>query len=544
MPKLLKNYPLILLCLFIAIMLLPNLDTMQVTIMEARNFITAREMVTDNNWLLTTMNGVPRYQKPPLPTWITALSALIFGVKSVFGMRLPAILMVMVLGVFTYKLSKFILKSRAHSLINALILITSFYVIGITIEAPWDIFTHGFMMIAIYYLFLLFKSETVNWKHILLASLGIAASLLSKGPVSFYALLLPFVIAFSFSFNYKNLKAKIIPFIIILILAVILGGWWYLYVRLEDPHTFEAITSKETANWTSYNVRPFYYYWSFFTQSGIWTIPAFIGLLYPYMKRRAIHYRAYKFTFLWTIAAVILLSIIPEKKSRYLMPVLIPLALNTGFYIEFLIRKFKYLNNKKETLPVYFNFTLIAIIGIVSPFGLAYLFYEQFHSNIIAFSIFGLVSIVISFFILIQLYKKKIKHVFLLTVVFFASLFVFGLPVFKTFTSKNYKPVSRLLKQNEINAIKTYSLGEATPETVWQYGEKIPTIINLNTIENLPRDSKFGLLTYGLSEEKISFLSSYFNIEKINSFDLNETEPDSRLYRDRLTFDYYELERK
>ena len=48
------------------------------------------------------------------------------------------------------------------------------------------------------------------------------------------------------------------------------------------------------------------------TQSGIGS-PAFIGLLYPYMKRRAINYRAYKFTFLWTIAAVILLSIIPEK---------------------------------------------------------------------------------------------------------------------------------------------------------------------------------------------------------------------------------------
>lgn len=544
MPKFIKNYPLILLCLFIGIMLLPNLDSIQVTIMEARNFITAREMITDNNWLLTTMNGEPRYQKPPLPTWLTAFSAIFFGVKSVFGMRLPAILMVMVLGVFTYKLSKFILKSRAHSLINALILTTSFYVIGITIEAPWDIFTHGFMMVAIYYLFLLFKSEIVNWKYVFFASLGIAASLLSKGPVSFYALLLPFLIAFSVSFNHKNLKSKIVPFVTILILALVLGGWWYLYVRLEDPHTFEAITSKETANWTSYNVRPFYYYWSFFTQSGIWTIPAFIGLLYPYMKRRAIHYRAYKFTFLWTIIAVILLSIIPEKKSRYLMPVLIPLALNTGFYIEYLFRRFKHLNSKKETLPVYFNFTLIAIIGIVAPFGLGYLFYEQFHNHIIAFSLFGLVLIVISFLILTQLYKKKIKHVFLLTVVFFASIFVFGLPVFKTFTSDNYKPVSRLLKKNKTEAIKTYSFGDATPETIWQYGKKIPTIHNLDSIESLPKDSKFGLFTYGLSEENRSFLNSYFNIETINHYDLNEAEPDSRQYKDRLTFDYYELTRK
>ena len=193
---------------------------------------------------------------------------------------------------------------------------------------------------------LLFKNETVNWQHVILASLGIAASLLSKGPVSFYALLLPFLIAFALTFKFNNITYKLPALITILVLALILGGSWYLYVRLEDPKTFEAITSKETANWTSYNVRPFYYYWSFFTQSGIWTIPAFIGLLYPYMKRRAIHYKAYKFTFLWTVIAVILLSIIPEKKSRYLMPVLIPLALNTGFYIEYLFRRFKGLNIK------------------------------------------------------------------------------------------------------------------------------------------------------------------------------------------------------
>jgi len=262
------------------------------------------------------------------------------------------------------------------------------------------------------------------------------------------------------------------------------------------------------------------------------------------MKRRTIHYRAYKFTFLWTILAVVLLSIIPEKKSRYLMPVLIPLALNTGFYIEYLFRKFNYLNSKKETLPVYFNFTLIAIIGIVAPFGLGYLFYEQFHNHIVAFSLFGFVLIFISILILTQLYKKKIKHVFLLTVVFFASVFVFGLPVFKTFTSNNYKPVFRLLKKNQTDAIKTYSLGDATPETIWQYGEKIPTIHNLDNIKSLPKDSKFGLFTYGLSEENLLFLNSYFNIEKVNHFDLNETEPDSRQYKDRLTFDYYELTRK
>ena len=46
----------------------PHLSLVEVNIMEARNFITAREMITDGNWLLTTMNGIARYEKPPLPT--------------------------------------------------------------------------------------------------------------------------------------------------------------------------------------------------------------------------------------------------------------------------------------------------------------------------------------------------------------------------------------------------------------------------------------------------------------------------------------------
>jgi len=36
----------------VALLLLPFLEVMEVTIMEARNFITAREMLTDGNWVL------------------------------------------------------------------------------------------------------------------------------------------------------------------------------------------------------------------------------------------------------------------------------------------------------------------------------------------------------------------------------------------------------------------------------------------------------------------------------------------------------------
>ena len=62
MFKIIEKYPIWTICLLVAIMLMPNINSLGVTIMEARNFITAREMVSDSNWLLTTMNGEARYQ--------------------------------------------------------------------------------------------------------------------------------------------------------------------------------------------------------------------------------------------------------------------------------------------------------------------------------------------------------------------------------------------------------------------------------------------------------------------------------------------------
>lgn len=544
MPNYIKNYPIVTICLIIAVMLLPNLATLQVTIMEARNFITAREMVLDHNWLLTTMNGEARYQKPPLPSWLTALSAIVFGVKSVFGMRLPAILMLMVLATYTYEFSKTIVKSRSQSMVNTLVLITSFYVIGITAEAPWDIFTHGFMMIGIFHLFKLFKEDNRLWRHSIFAGLAIGCSILSKGPVSFYALLLPFLIAFSLVYGYKNFKAKWIPTIVSLIIAILIGSWWYLYVRIEDPTTFEAITSKETGNWTSYNTRPFYYYWSFFTQSGLWTIPAFISLLYPYLKRRVNHYKGYKLTFWWTIIAVILLSIIPEKKSRYLMPVLIPLAITIGFYINYLFRKFKNLKDKKETWPVYFNFGLIGLIGIAVPFLLYFKFKTEFLAHILQFTALSIALIFIGLFIIIKLKNKNIKHVFFLTVAFFISVFLFGLPVYKAFKSDNFKPINTLAKYNGHKKLKIYGLNYVAPEIIWQYGDVIPALKRVKGTIKQPLEHKFGLLYNTISAKDQAYLKQHYTIEKLREYDLNRGDKNSKQYNTRLFSNYFLLTKK
>ena len=242
------------------LMFMFHMNLLPVTIMEARNFITAREMITDGNWLLTTMNDLPRYQKPPLPSWLTAVSGMIFGINNVAGLRIPTMLMAVVLCwvmfLFSFKLS----GNKKYALICALILMTSFYIVAITNEAPWDIYNHAFMLAGIYFLFRFFKDSGILWKEILLAAVFSGLSFMSKGPISLYALFIPFLIAYGITFKYTGLKKKTFPLIIYIALACIIGLWWFIYVRWADPEAFLAITKKETGNWSSYNVRPFYYY--------------------------------------------------------------------------------------------------------------------------------------------------------------------------------------------------------------------------------------------------------------------------------------------
>ncbi|MFO8000910.1 MAG: glycosyltransferase family 39 protein [Marinilabilia sp.] len=525
-----ERRPVLGICLLIAVMLIPHLDVLPVSIMEARDFVTAREMITDGNWLLTTMNGEARYEKPPLPTWLSAISAMIFGVNSIAAMRLPGILLVMVTGVFVYCLSKTILKDKAHSLINGLIAVTSYYVVGIVFEAPWDIFTHGFMLVGILSLIKLFSDEGSPWKHAVVSGIFIGFSIMSKGPISLYALFLPFLLAYGVTYKFRGLKTKALPVVLLLLLAAMVGGWWYIYVRIADPQSFMSIAREEVGNWSSYNVRPFYYYWGFFAQSGLWTIPALISLLYPYLKKRVANLKAYRFSLLWTLFAVVLLSIIPEKKSRYLMPVLIPLAINSGFYIEYLFREFKNLTSKGEKWLLYFNFGLIALLSIAAPVGIYIVFKDHIAVSDFYFIASCIILPLLGISVFIQLFRRNIRNVFFLAILLYASIFVFVLPIARDYIDKGSRqPVEEMKERAGQEGIKIYGYDSIQPEFVWLYGEKMPLIKEEKTSRKLPEEKRFGLLTHEEKTLEDQTFKERFQIEYSDMVDINlEGESNSR----------------
>lgn len=540
--KAIEKYPWISIICFTCIIMLPNLSGLWVNIMEARNFITAREMINDGNWLLTTLNGLPRYEKPPLPTFITAIFGWIFGLQNIFWLRFPTVIMVCTTGICSYLITEqFVSKSKA--LLSGFIAVSSFYILMICHEAPWDIYAHAFMLVAIVHLLKAFHSP--HYKNIPIATIFIALSVLCKGPVSIYALLFPLLLSYASIYGIKN--KLIIKTSVALVVGSIIGSIWFVYVRLADPEAFIKIVSAEASNWTSYEMKPFYYYWSFFLQSGMWIIPALISLIYPYLKNRVINKKAYQFSLLWIIFALLLLSIIPEKKSRYLVPVLIPLAINCSFYIEYLIRKFPNYLTKLEKVPAYFNFGGLGILGFIVPPIAYFVFIEQAQLVRIEFIVFTTIIYVISAILVVHIfYKKNMQTAFYTTLLFFAVCCALGFPMVLKFQNQNKAFASITMLRAEVleQKLDIFIWDTISPEMLWDYGTKLPLIKNNGTTPLLPADDKFGLLVSNKEALLKSELTTDYHFVEKYTFNRNTLHESSRRHKDRNIIYYYILTKK
>ncbi len=286
-------------------------------------------------------------------------------------------------------------------------------------------------------------------------------------------------------------------------------------------------------------MRPFYYYWNFFTQSGVWTIPAFIGLLYPYLKDRVFDKKGYLFTLLWTLVSVVLLSVIPEKKSRYLLPVLIPLALNTAFYIEYLFRRFSEIKNRRETWPVYFNFGLIASIGLVFPLAGYFLLKDSLAGRWLWFVLLSISLLGIGLLLFKHLFRRNIRAVFYLTIAFIVAVICFGMPMAKALTvNPDYKGFSQLRSWQEEENLTVYEYSFVTPELVWDYGGKLPVLQKEGSIK-LPDETRFGVLV--TEEERTSFelTFSHYTLRKVTRYDMNAKGKEDASHKTRLWRDLY-----
>ena len=124
--KINNYYAAVVLLLIASCTVFANNSLLDLDVMEARNIVTAREMVTEHNWLIPTMNGEIRIAKPPLPTWLTALPLLLGKSDDNLGaLRIPSGIAACVLMLFFYFLVAKLSDDPLVPFICATVLISS-----------------------------------------------------------------------------------------------------------------------------------------------------------------------------------------------------------------------------------------------------------------------------------------------------------------------------------------------------------------------------------------------------------------------------------
>lgn len=397
-----------------------NNEAIFVDIMESRNMIAAREMVYEGNWLTPTMNGELRLEKPPLPTWISAMTEYV-SPDNLGLQRAMAGLVALLLVYYLFRIGKLLTRDEVFSWIAVGILCTSYNIVLMGRTASWDIYCHAFMLMAVYYLFKALQADECDWKAFVLSGIAMGLSFLGKGPVSFYALLLPFLCACLVCYR-ASMKGKWSACLTMIIVALVLGGWWYAYIYVCHPEMAEYVWNKESSSWANRNVRPWYYYWKFFLEIGAWSLATIFALFVPVWKKRlGDKVRPYMFSLLWMLFVVIFLSFIPEKKTRYLLPVSIPAALAVAHLFYYWIKQMKETDRLGRMLYRTNGFLLFVVVQAL-PIAMYVFMYKEHRMTGISFILLSLGLWGIALCLLYAV--KSVRPAFLLSGV--AGLFVFA----------------------------------------------------------------------------------------------------------------------
>ncbi|MBP9018373.1 MAG: glycosyltransferase family 39 protein [Bacteroidales bacterium] len=520
-------------------------------IMESRNIITAREMVYDNHWMVPTMNGEIRLQKPPLPTWLAAVAEMI-APDNIAVQRSMSALAATFLVLMLYLIAVELTSNKRYGLISTILLCTSYNIIMAGRTASWDIYCHAFMTGAILFLIKAVRKNEGGTGLFAISGFLTGLSFMSKGPISLYGLFLPFLI--SYFVIYKNsLRGKWKGIAIFVLSAIIVGGWWYLYVYLSHPEQFLKIVGTESQNWTNYHTRPWYYYYDFAFETGIWTLLCITSLFWGYWRKKVNHPKGYSFALLWMILVIVCLSILPEKKTRYLLPMLIPAAMTMGYIFDYWASAVKEKLNYKKWI-YYLNTLPIAIMPFIIPIGIYLLILNEgapFHDvklSILNFSFITVVSLTIGIYMIKKSIVKPDPMKFLGGI---AALFVLVsvslMPLIAgAFNNPEFNGLDRTRNMPEVANLQFYydSSKELRIEQVYD-AHRIIKPLNIKDSAAVASAMPCVILTHGMADTLLApNIKDQVKIKYVGQFDGNRGRKKSKFNKQVHTWDLSIIEPK
>lgn len=296
---------------------------------EARYAYVAKEMKTNNNWLIPHRNSIPYSHKPPLMFWLINIFSIPFkGDINRISSRLPSILGFIMSLYSTAKLANN-LYSPSIRWLSCGILSTMFLFTKTSGFGQIDSLLTGLITMCIS----MAKTFELNRKliYIFLSSFFSSLAILAKGPVG---LLIPVGVIILDVLVAKNYRMISINWLWGLLIAISPVCLWLLAVYLfSKDHNYLRevifIQNISRARGEFGHLAPFYYYvWHILFETIPWTPLAVVAVFLTVKSKNKDN--ASVFLLCWICFVIIFFSILPTKRNIYILSAYPPLAILTA----------------------------------------------------------------------------------------------------------------------------------------------------------------------------------------------------------------------
>jgi 4-amino-4-deoxy-L-arabinose transferase-like glycosyltransferase len=292
----------------------------------------AREMVASGDWLTPYYNYEPRFQKPILYYWLTAITYLVFGATE-FAARFWAAMAGLGLVMVTAACGRR-WYDESTGLLAGAIVATNFGYFTIARMALPDLpLTFGITMAIWAALVSTLESERSPRKFVLLAALGLGLGFLMKGPVGLIIPLL--VIVPLLAIERRSIALTPIDIVLGFVVMVAVSMPWYVLMWWRHGNEylqgfFVGDNFERFATDRFNDPRPWWFYVPVVAGGLLpWTPLALVwlGPITQFLRRRRDVGTIDLRLMLWAILPLVFYTLSVGKQPRYVLPVLPPLAL-------------------------------------------------------------------------------------------------------------------------------------------------------------------------------------------------------------------------
>ena len=197
---------------------------------EARYAEIARIMVETNNWILLQIDyNIPFWAKPPLSTWLTALSIELFGLHE-FYIRLPYLITTIIIVLFISRYDK--IENKIFFLTPLILLLMPEFYLHAGVVSTDTILNFSIILVMLSFWEAVGKKSGLKWWYGFF--IGIGLGLLSKGPI-ILILTLPPIFIWLLVYKEELEKLKKIPILSGLSLTFLISLPWYYFTELKSP---------------------------------------------------------------------------------------------------------------------------------------------------------------------------------------------------------------------------------------------------------------------------------------------------------------------